>query len=449
LRKNFSITEDNHLALHEIDLVELSANYGTPLFVFDEDCLVDNFERFRRAFQSNYPKTIVCYSVKTNNNLALCKIMREKGAHAEVASELDLYAADKAGFSGDHIIFDGPYKSEEVLRRALKKEVLLINVESFAEMERLDKIAGEMGIKQAVGLRFNSFKPRSFSTNLNLRSLNDDIHCHPSSRFGFLLKDALSTFEMSKKFTDLSIEGIMTHPYHGAVEILLPLMQEVYDRFGIEIEYVNIGGGFNPGTTRSVNYKDLVLDLIRQKLGLRSILDEKEKRATNIEFVAKRITDNIKNKLGHLKEPTIVTEPGQFIAGPAGILLLRIDHTKISGEYNWVIVNGGTNLVPIANIFTRNEIIVANKASDPCEEMVNIAGPLLYSDDILALKTRLPKVSEGDILAIFDCGAYTLSSSTQFLYPRPSAVSLNSRKEVKAIREKETCEDVLRKDKLT
>jgi len=448
LREGFSVTEDDHLALHGIDLIELCEEYGTPLFVFDQDCLVGNFERFRRAFESNYSKVVVCYSVKTNNNLTICRIMQSKGAYAEVASELDLYVAEKAGFSGDHIIFDGPFKSEKVLRRALEKEVLLINVESFAEMERLDKIAGELGIEQAVGLRINSFKPHGFLANVNPRILNDAIHCHPHSRFGFPLKDALSSFERSAEFNNLRIEGVMTHPYYRAVETLLPFMREVYQKLGVVTRYLNVGGGFRSGTTGSVGYKDLALDLMRQRFGLRSMLDEREESNMDIELVAKTITDNIKSNLGNLPEPTIVTEPGQFIAGPSGILLLRVDHTKDAGGYRWVIVDGGTNIVPIANVFTRRQIIAANKADHRRGEIVNIAGPLLFSDDVLARKTYLPKVDEGDILAIFDCGAYTLSSSTQFLYPRSAAVLLDSKREVRVIREKETCEDVFRKDKL-
>jgi len=201
LKEDFDVEENGHITLHGVDLVDLCSRYGTPLFVFDEDCLVGNFERFREAFVSNYPKTIVCYSIKTNNNLAICEIMQEKGAYAEVASELDLYVADKAGFPGDHIIFDGPHKSEGVLRKALGKEVLLINVESLAEMKRLDKISGEMGIEQSVGLRVNPFKPPSFFSEINPSNLNDAIHCHPHCRFGFSRDDVYSMFEQSRDFS--------------------------------------------------------------------------------------------------------------------------------------------------------------------------------------------------------------------------------------------------------
>ncbi|MDH5439949.1 MAG: hypothetical protein OEY31_05035 [Candidatus Bathyarchaeota archaeon] len=446
-KEDFDVEENGHLTLHGVDLVDLCSRYGTPLFVFDEDRLVGNFERFRQAFESNYPKTIVCYSIKTNNNLAICEIMQEKGAYAEVASELDLYVADEAGFPGDHIIFDGPHKSEGVLRKALEKEVLLINVESLAEMERLDKISAEMGIEQSVGLRVNPFEPPGFCSEINPGNLNDAIHCHPHCRFGFARDDVYPVFEQSKDFSNLRLEGIMTHPYHGAIDVLWPLVQEIHEKLGIEVKYLNVGGGFNPGTVRSVRYKDLVLDLVRQRIGLASVLDSKENRVPDIEDVAKAMADSIRQRMGDLPEPTIVTEPGQFIAGPAGILLLRVDHGKTAGGCKWVIVDGGTNLLPVANAFTRRQVVVANKAGDQEEEMVNIVGPLLYSDDVLSVKVRLPRVDEGDILAILDCGAYSLSSSTQFLHPRPAAILLNARSEVRMVREKETCEDVLRKDR--
>jgi len=270
--------------------------------VFDEDCLVGNFERFREAFVSNYPKTIVCYSIKTNNNLAICEIMREEGAYAEVASELDLYVADRAGFSGDHIIFDGPFKSEGVLRKALEKGVLLINVESLAEMKRLDKISKEMGIEQSVGLRVNPFEPPGFFSEINPKNLNDAIHCHPRCRFGFARDDVYSLFEQSKDFSSLRLEGIMTHPYHGAIDVLWPLVQEVDERLGVEIKYLNVGGGFNPGTARSVRYKDLVLDLVRHRIGSVSVLDSKENRVLDIGSVAKAMADSIRQRMGDLPE---------------------------------------------------------------------------------------------------------------------------------------------------
>lgn len=438
--------ENGAFLLHGIDLVELCEKHETPLFIFDEVTLIENYERFRRAFERVYPKSIVCYSIKTNNNLAICSLLREKEAYAAISSELDLYVAKKAGFPSDHIIFDGPYKPKKVLRKVLKEEPLLINIESLTELERLDKIAGEMGIKQSVGLRINSFKSNGFFSYFNMNNLKDAIYCHPYSRFGFSLNSAYSVFERSHNFKNLRFEGIMTHPYDQSMETLLPIMRTIYEKFEIKIKYLNVGGGFNPGTVKSVKYVDLLLDLFKYRFGSKSMLEEREVSIQDIELTAKHIADRIKNEYSDLPEVTLVTEPGQYIVGSSGLLLLRVDHVKNAGRYKWVITNGGTNLVPIANIFSRREIIVVTKAGDPKEDMVNIAGPLLYSEDVLAWKTFLPKVEEGDILALFDCGAYTISSSTQFLYPRPAVVLLNSKKEIHVIREKETCEDILNKD---
>ena len=123
--------------------------------MFDENVIADNYERFQQAFTSCYAKPMICYSIKTNCNLVICRILRETGAFAEVGSELDLQVALKAGFSGDNIIFDGLYKSEKTLRTALKAGVLLVNVESLTERERINKISEELGMVQAVGVRLN------------------------------------------------------------------------------------------------------------------------------------------------------------------------------------------------------------------------------------------------------------------------------------------------------
>lgn len=445
--KNESVKQKKHLSLHGFDLIELCTKYGSPLFVFDEDCIVNNFHRFRVAFEKNFSKSIVCYSIKTNNNINICKLLQKEGAYAEVGSGLDLYIAHEAGFPGDRIIFDGPYKSESDIKFALEKEILLINVESYSEIKRLDKIAEKLGKIPKIGIRINPFKPKPIYAKINVKNLIDSINSHAHSRFGLSLNEAYNVFKNSYKYTNLIIEGIMVHPYYKALDVILPLMKKVHKNLGIEIKYINVGGGFNPGTTISINYYDLFLDLIKQKIGLKSTLDNKEKNSHNIEVISSLMAEKVK-KSGINFEPIIVTEPGSYIIGPAGILLLNIDHIKNSYGYKWLFVNGGTNIIPSTNIFTRRNIIIANKVSDKKEEVVNVVGPMLYSDDVLALKTLLPKAEEGDILAIFDCGAYSLTSSTQFLYPRPAAIMLNSRKRLKVIRNREVYEDIIYKDNL-
>jgi len=445
--KNHLNVEDGHLTLHGIDLVDLCEKHGTPLFVFDEVSLVENFERLRRAFEDVYSKIMVCYSIKTNNNLAICKILREKGAFAEVASEMDLHVALKAGFSGERIIFDGPFKPKEALQRALNEKVSLICVESFVEMERLNRLAGEMGVKQAIGLRINPFKDPGFSKYTNLINLINTAYCNLGSRFGFSIEEAYRAFKHAKELKNLSVEGIMTHPYHAATKVLLPIIQGVRERYGIDIKYINVGGGFYTGEPRFVGSSDLILDFFKRKMGLKSKFAE-EDRVPSIESVAKSIIGEIRQGLGDSSEYTIIVEPGRFITSSAGILLVWVDHVKYAGGHKWVLVDGGTNLLPHFGSVELRKIMVANKASSRPEEEVNIVGPLCYKGDFIALKANLPKISEGDILSIFSCGAYTLSRANQFSYLRPATVLVNQKGNVKVIREKETFEDFLYKDNM-
>lgn len=446
VKEHLNINKDNHLALHNVDLVNLCEKYGTPLFVFDEASLVESFEKFKRAFESVYPKIIVCYSIKTNNNLALCKILCEKGAYAEVSSELDLHVALKAGFSGDQIIYDGPFKPVKALERAVENEVLLINCESFVELKRLNEVAERLKVKQPVGLRVNPFKRPSFLRSLHPKTLLEEAaFCFPSCRFGFSINEVYEAFKLLEKLRNLRLECLMTHPYQRAASVLIPLFREAHQNHGFDVRYLNIGGGFNPGTTGSTGDLLLALDYVKRGLKMKSTLDQ-EKTTRGIDNVAQAVVNELKQNLEGLPEPTLMTEPGRFIVGPSGLLLLRVDHVKVAGGFKWVIVDGGTNIVP--SFYERRKILVASNGSASDNELVNVVGPLLYPKDFIAIKTWLPKVREGDILAVLDCGAYSLSSSTQFLYPRPPAVLVNSRGETCLIREKESFEDVTAKDRV-
>ena len=446
IMEHLEVNEANHLALHGVDLVDLCEKYGTPLFVFDKTTLVESFRRFRQAFENVYPKVMVCYSVKTNNNLVICKILREIGAYVEVSSMLDLYVASKAGFDGEKIIYDGPFKPIEALEEALEKNVLLINCESFTELERLNNIAKKLGVEQSIGLRINPFIRPSFIKSLHPKTLLEEAaFCFPKCRFGFSIEETRLAFSYLKKLENLRLECLMTHPYHKAVSVLVPLFREAYEKFGFKIKYLNIGGGFDPGTTSSTGDLLLALEYIKTKLGIKSS-KANEKKAQKIEDIAKTIIEELRQNLGNLPKPTIITEPGRFIVESAGLLLLKVDHIKNAGGYKWVVVDGGTNLVP--SFYEQRRLLVANNCSASDTELVNVVGPLLYPKDFIAIRTMLPKVKEGDIIAVLDCGAYTLSSSTQFLYPRPPAVLVDSKGYVQMIRERETYSDVVGKDRL-
>jgi diaminopimelate decarboxylase len=227
--------------------------------------------------------------------------------------------------------------------------------------------------------------------------------------------------------------------------VLLPLLKEVTDNLRFDIRYLNLGGGFEPGVTGYNGDIPLIMDFVKRKMGLKSSLD-RMRSVPSIESIAESITTSLRRSLADLKEPTLIMEPGRFVVGPSGLLLLKVDHTKIAGGYKWVVVDGGTNVLP--SISERRTVLIANNARESRKELVNIVGPLLYPKDFVAIKTVISKVQENDIVVVTDCGAYSLSSSTQFLYPRPAAVLITSNGKTEVIRERETFDDVLSKNRL-
>jgi len=430
----FEVTKEDHLSLRGADLIDVCEKYGTPVFVFDELTIRKNYQRFSKSFD-NYPKAITCYSIKTNNNLAICKIMKEEGAYAEVGSGLDFYIAKEAGFPPERIIFDGLYKPEKVLREALEYGVSLVNVESFSELELLNKIAGEMGKKQNIGIRISTFAKKRLNP--------EDLYCNPLSRFGFLPEDVDNAFTQALKMENLEVKGIMIHPYWG-IYWFLPLVKRIQEKFHLKIEFINFGGGFEKPGTRKVGISDLMKDYLRQKFGFKSNLDVPSKKKIRVIEEAARLTIAEVDKVLGNRAATLVFEPGRYLIHDAGFLLFRVGTIKEASGYKWVVVDGGVNLN--SDWLERREIRLANRMSAPPSEITNVVGPLLFARDFVTIKQKLPEIRIGDILAVSNSGAYTLSNSTQFLNPKPSVVLIRPDGKVSEIREKETYKDVTRMD---
>jgi len=437
LERKHRTTENDHLSIHGADLADLCDTYGTPLFAFDEPRIRENYQRFYTAFERHYPKVAVCYSVKTTNNLAICKTLKDEGAYAEVGSGLDFHIAQKVGFSPERTVVDGLYKPEAVLRKAISDEVLIIDVESFAELELIDKIAKELGKKQSIGIRITTTAHKLLNP--------ENLYCNPLSRFGFSIEDTDVVFRKALKLDNVEVAGVMIHPYWG-IHWFLPLVKHIQTDLGVKIRFINFGGGFEKPGTRKIGITDLGKDYLRQKLGLESKLESAgTKKIREIEQAGKLIGEEVKATLGNA-DSTIVFEPGRYLVHDAGILLLRVSVVKNASGFKWVVVDGGVNLN--SDWLERREIQLVNRMSAPKTEIVNVVGPLLFARDFVTIKQKLPEIQVGDILAVFNSGAYTLSNSTQFLCPRPSAVLIKENGQVSEIRERETYDDVTRMDRL-
>jgi len=437
----FGINTRDHLEFRGLDLTDLAEKYGTPLFIYDEMKIRENYRLFHETFRRYYPDVLIYYSCKASYNLALCRILQQEGAHAQVMSGLDLYVARRAGFPPESIVFDGPSKTDMELYEAVKQGVRLVNVESLSELERLNSIAGKLGVKQSIGIRLNFSRP----PNNIFRRVIEGATSYHNSKYGFPREDANLACTHALSMSNLQLEGLMTHPYQGAAGPLAALAGRIFNQFKLPVRYLNLGGGFSVPHVKSIGFLDLLEDNLKGKIGLGSSLDEQ--KTNDLNEVAKSTIDELKSELQKysLPMPVLAFEPGRFMVGSAGVLLLRVLDLKPSPYGGkWVLVDGTTSIF-VAGYNERHRILVANRAGAKPVECVNIAGPL--HGDLIAVKQFLPRVDRGDILAILDTGAYNLAMSRQYLHPRPCVLLVTVDGNVSVIRDRETREDVLRLDR--
>jgi diaminopimelate decarboxylase len=429
LKSHFSVNDSGHLVIGGVDAIELARRFGTPLYVVDEQRVRENYRRFYKAFASRWGKVRVFYALKANSNLAICKILQGEGAGAEVSSGNELQNALRSGFRGGQIVFNGNHKTEKELEMAITNDVL-INVDSFQELAVVGKIASKLGKDARIGFR-----------------VNPDVRAptHPyiatglrESKFGFEVASgqALEAYLTAKNMKNVEVVGIHCHigsqiletaPFEEEAEKVMELVVQIKEKLGLDIELIDLGGGLG------IPYKP-------------------DDRPVSPDQLAERVVPIIEQvvKERGLKPPTIAFEPGRYIIADASVLLVRAGYIKQrSGLPDWVAVDAGMNaLIRPALYGAYHHIEVANKMLAKNEKLVNVAGPLCESGDFLGKERMLPKVEPGDILVVFDVGAYGLAMSNQHTaQPRPAMVLVNSGR-AEIIRERETYEDLTRLDRI-
>lgn len=429
LKSHFCVNDLGHLVIGGVDAIELANHFGTPLYVVDEQRVRENYRRFYRALTSRWSKAKVFYALKANSNLAICKILQSEGSGAEVSSGNELQNALRVGFSGEQIIFNGNHKTEKELELAITNDVL-INVDSFQELKIVDKIAARLGKKARIGFR-----------------VNPDVRAptHPyiatglrESKFGFEVASgqALEAYLTAKNMKNVEIIGIHCHigsqileiaPFGEEAKKVMELVVQIKEKLGLDIELIDLGGGLG------IPYKPDDRPVSPDQL------------ASSVVPIIQRV---VKEK--GLKLPTIAFEPGRYIIADASVLLVKVGYTKQrSGLPDWVAVDAGMNaLIRPALYGAYHHIEVANKMLEKNDKLINVAGPLCESGDFLGKERLLPSTEPGDILVVFDVGAYGLAMSSQHTaQPRPAMVLVNSGR-AEIIRERETYEDLTRLDRI-
>jgi diaminopimelate decarboxylase len=415
---------DRVLMCESVAVPALAETYGTPLFVYSRATLLHHLGQLQRAFADVAP--LICYSIKTNPNLSICRLMREHGAGFDVTSGGELYRALAAGGTGDKIVFAGAGKTDAEIRSGLESNVVLFNVESEAELLTLAEIARGMGRGANVALRVNpDLPPKTHAkTDTSVKGV----------KFGLDIDTILEVSQRARDLPSVKIAGLHMHlgspilspqPYRQGVEKGLVLIDRMRQQ-GHPVAYLNMGGGFG------IHYR--------------------KQEALPADAFAEVIVPAVK-----ASGCKLVLEPGRFIVGNAGILVSRVIFTKESGGKHFVIQDAAMNdlirptlydsfhriwpVQPAAGFPAPPEDY---EADIPGTRKNDVVGPVCESGDFLAKDRKLPPVQRGDLLATFSAGAYGMAMSSNYNGRLRAAEVLVEGGSHRLIRRRETFEDLVR-----
>jgi len=420
------VSDEGHLIIGGCDTVELAAEFGTPLYLFDEFSLRSKCAEFKKEFAQHGLNTMVIYACKAFINRALALIFKEEGLGLDVVSPGELSIAQSVDFPLDMVYFHGNNKSAEELRLALERRVGRIVVDNFHELALLSEIAKEQGYTPDILLRLSpAVEPH---THKYIATGVID------TKFGFPLASAEEAVAQAIAAPDLNLIGLHFHigslisevePYEQSVELILNLAAEMKRKHGFELRELNVGGGF------AIQY---TLDSPPPPISVYA------------EAIASRIISKCQEL--RLAPPRLIVEPGRAIVGQAGVALYKAGAVKdIPGVRCYISVDGGMadNIRP-ALYGAKYEAVVANKVLEKESREVTIAGRFCESGDILVRDVSLPPVSAGDIIAIPDCGAYCLPMASNYNASLKPAIVLVKEGEARLIRRRETLDDLTRYD---
>ena len=418
------INSRGNLAIGGCDALELASQFGTPLYVFDEEMLRDQCRRFVQEFRSRHQETIVVYACKAYVNPALARIFMEEGLGLDVVSGGELAVARAVDFPPRMVYFHGNNKGQEELRESLAWNIGLVVVDSFHELALLDRLANEAGKIQEILIRVSP-------------GVDPHTHVHTTtgildSKFGFPIQtgQAEEAVRAALRSSNLKLVGLHFHlgspifelePYKVAMELVLNFASQFREE-GLKLQEISPGGGFAIAYTRD---------------------QEPPPIGDYAEAIVSTMLDTCRT-LG-MEAPRLVVEPGRAIVGPAGVALYRVGAVKdIPGVRKYVSVDGGMgdNIRP-ALYDAVYEAVVAGKMRMEPSDKVTIAGKYCESGDVLVRDITLPPVEAEDVIAIPAAGAYCLSmSSTYNLNPRPPIVLVKDG-EARLIRRREAYQDMM------
>jgi len=396
-----------------INFRELSKKYQTPLYIYDFENIKNNYMELKNAFRAR--KSLICYAVKANSNLSVLKLLADLEAGADCVSMGEVKRALQAGIPKYKIIFSGVGKRDDEIEAAILRDILMINIESEAEFDRVELIAGKLSKTARISIRVNP---------------NIDAKTHPyistglnENKFGIDIENAKRLYIRAKNSHYIEPIGIHFHigsqltnlkPIEDASSIVASMMKQL-KVLGIDIKFFDIGGGIgikynNEQTIKPYAYAQAVLATLKGA------------------------------------DVTVVCEPGRYIVGESGYFLTTVLYEKDNNTKRFVIVDGGMNDLLRPSLYKAYHAIEAVEVKGKTSKC-DVVGPVCESGDFFAKDIELPKLKHGDLLVIKSAGAYGFTMSSNYnSRGRAAEVAIEDNKD-RLIRRREKFEDLIRLEK--
>ncbi|HBU85792.1 MAG TPA: diaminopimelate decarboxylase [Paenibacillus sp.] len=422
------INAQGHLEIGGVDATDLKEQFGTPLYVVDEQLVRERCREYMEAFRASGLGFQVAYASKAFCVMAMCALAAEEGLSLDVVSDGELFTALQAGFPAERIHFHGNNKTLEEIEMALDAEIGCFVVDNFNELHLLQAVAADKNRKVNILLRVTP---------------GVEAHTHEyistgqtDSKFGFDIGNgtAFEAIELASKQSNLVLLGVHSHigsqifeveGFQMAVQRVAEFAAGVYERLNVAFKVVNLGGGFG------IRYIDGDTPL-------------------EVSQYVKAITDAVKNHFAQIgyAVPEIWVEPGRSIVGEAGTTLYTVGTSKdIPGVRKYVAVDGGMTDNPRPALYeSKYEAVLANRANEAAQETVSVAGKCCESGDMLIWDLDLPKVQSGDLLAVACTGAYNYSMASNYNRIRRPAVVFVKDGQGDVVVRRETYQDIIQND---
>ncbi|WP_010324986.1 diaminopimelate decarboxylase [Marinobacterium stanieri] len=406
---------NGRLHAEEVLLSRVADEFGTPTYVYSRDALERAYLDYAQALEGR--DALVCYAVKANSNLAVLNVLARLGAGFDIVSAGELERVLRAGGDPAKVVFSGVGKQPAEIRRALDVGIFCFNIESDAELDRVNAVAAEMGVKAPVSFRVNP---------------DVDAGTHPyistglkENKFGIGIDTAAEVYRRAAAMDNVEVVGMDCHigsqlteisPFLDALDRLLQLLDTLADE-GIQIHHLDLGGGLG------VCYTD-------------------EQPPAPQEYIAA-----VLEKLGE-RELKLIFEPGRSIAANAGVMLTRVEFLKQNGDKNFAIIDGAMNDLIRPSLYSAYQEIIPVELREEGETKAwDLVGPVCETGDFLG-KDRQLNLQPGDLLAVCSAGAYGFVMASNYnTRPRPAEVMVDDN-QAYLVRERETLNDLMRGEQL-